>query len=286
METLPPVSCFCVTYGRPRLLEESIHSFLQQDYAGPKEMIVLNDYAEQILAFDHPEVQVINLPRRFRTLGEKMNAAVALASYDLLFLWDDDDIYLPHRLSFSVASFDPGKGYFKADSAWLWSDDSLSGPKRSRFHAASCCSRALFDAIGGYAADSNGSDAIFERQLEASFPGATALFAATPEEIYYVYRWGGTGSPHLSGFGRAKPGQNFGYAEFAAAVERQANAGEIPRGHVALQPCWRADYPRSVSMQIAALAEGRGEGEKEVSPPTEAGLGRTSTLEPTQGDNE
>jgi hypothetical protein len=47
-------------------------------------MIVLNDYADQILTFDHPEVQVINLPRRFRTVGEKMNAAAALASHDLL----------------------------------------------------------------------------------------------------------------------------------------------------------------------------------------------------------
>ena len=48
MDTNPPVSCFCLTYGRPRLLEEAIHSFLQQDYAGPKEMIVLNDYADQV----------------------------------------------------------------------------------------------------------------------------------------------------------------------------------------------------------------------------------------------
>jgi hypothetical protein len=60
MTNQPAVSCFCLTYGRPQVLEEAIHSFLQQDYAGPKEMIVLNDYADQILAFDHPEVQVIN----------------------------------------------------------------------------------------------------------------------------------------------------------------------------------------------------------------------------------
>ena len=75
-KTRPAVSCFCLTYGRPELLEEAIFSFLQQDYAGPKEMIVLNDYADQVLTFDHPEVQVVNVPRRFRTLGEKMNAAV------------------------------------------------------------------------------------------------------------------------------------------------------------------------------------------------------------------
>ncbi len=55
MPNLPAVSCFCLTYGRPRVLEEAIQSFLQQDYAGAKEMIVLNDYADQTLAFDHPD---------------------------------------------------------------------------------------------------------------------------------------------------------------------------------------------------------------------------------------
>lgn len=252
METHPSVSCFCLTYGRPRLLEEAIHSFLLQDYAGPKEMIVLNDYADQVLELDHPQVQVINLPQRFRTLGEKMNAAVALASHDVLFTWDDDDIYLPHRLSFSVAALDPGKGFFNARAGWIWSHGALSGPTRNRFHAASCWSRELFDAIGGYAADGSGTDAIFEGQLEARFPGAVAPFAVTPEEVYYVYRWSGTGSSHLSGFGIAKPGQNFGYAEFAAKVAQQAERGEIPLGRVALQPHWQHDYPQLIAEYLAA----------------------------------
>jgi hypothetical protein len=252
METRPAVSCFCLTYGRPRLLEEAIHSFLRQDYAGPKEMIVLNDYADQVLEFDHPEVQVINLAKRFRTLGEKMNAAVALASHDLLFAWDDDDIYLPHRLSFSVAAFDSRKGFFNATSAWFWSDDSLIGPVQNRFHAASCWSRALFDAIGGYAATGSGTDAIFEQQLAAGFPGATAPFAVTPEEIYYVYRWGGMGTYHLSTLGIGKAGQNRGYAEVAAAVELQARRGEIPLGRVVLQPCWKHDYTQLVADWLVA----------------------------------
>src|SRR5579872_6255183 len=244
MENRPPVSCFCLTYGRPWLLEEAIHSFLLQDYAGEKEMIVLNDYADQILELDHPEVQVINLPKRFRTLGEKMNAAVALAAHDLLFTWDDDDIYLPHRLSFSVANFDPAQGFFKATAAWVWNADGLSGPVHNRFHAASCWSRGRFETIGGYAADGSGTDAIFERELEARFPGATAPRAVTLQEIYYVYRWAGTGSHHLSGFGGTRPGRNGGYAEVAAAVEEKARRGEIPLGRVVLQPGWRHDYPR------------------------------------------
>lgn len=279
----PPVSCFCLTYGRPRLLEEAIHSFLRQDYAGKKEMIVLNDYADQTLELDHPDVHVINLPKRFRTLGEKMNAAVALTSHDLLFTWDDDDVYLPHRLSFSVARFDPGKGFFKADAGWLWSNDRFSGPVHNRFHAASCWSRDRFEALGGYAADGSGTDAIFEGQLEAHFPGSIEPWAVTPEEIYYVYRWAGTGSYHLSVQGGVRVGRNGKYAEVAAFVEQRANEGEIPRGSIALQPCWRTDYQRLVSIQIAALAERRGEGEKEVSPATGEDLRRTSTLEITQG---
>jgi glycosyltransferase involved in cell wall biosynthesis len=138
MDHQPAVSCICLTYVRPELLEEAICSFLQQEYGGPKELIVLNDYAKQTLIFDHPEVRVINLPRRFRAVGEKMNAAVALASHNLLFVWDDDDIYLPHRLSFSVEHFDPKKGFFKPNQAWFWSNATLHGPTENFFHVGSC----------------------------------------------------------------------------------------------------------------------------------------------------
>lgn len=279
MDTNPPVSCFCLTYGRHRILEEAIHSFLQQDYAGLKEMIVLNDYADQVLAFDHPEVQVINLPRRFRSLGEKLNAAVALASHDLLFVWDDDDVYLPHRLSFSVAHFEPHKGFFKVESAWLWNHHVLSGPVRNLFHAASCWSRGLFDAVRGYPAEGSGCDQIFEKRLATGFPGSIEPWAVTPEEIYYVYRWAGTGSYHLSVQGGAGVERNGKYAAVAAFVEQRANEGEIPRGHIALQPGWRADYPGLVSRQIAALAERRGEGEKEVTPAATESLPQDNYVE-------
>lgn len=252
---LPPVSCFCLTYGRPRVLEEAIYSFLAQDYAGTKELIVLNDYADQVLTFDHPEVRVVNLPRRFRTLGEKLNAAVALASHDLLFVWDDDDIYLPHRLSFSVANFAPAKGFFKVGTAWVLNDQQLSGPVGNLFHAASCWSRSLFDAVGGYAAEGSGCDQIFERQLADRFPGSTVPAAVLPAEIYYIYRWVGTGSFHLSNLGREQVGPNRGYAAVADFVRQRADAGEIPRGTVALEPHWKAEYPRWVADQIVALSE-------------------------------
>jgi len=79
MNETPPVSCMCLTYGRPHVLEEAIESFLRQDYDGVKELIVLNDLDCQTLRFDHPEVRMINVPSRFYTVGEKRNACAALA---------------------------------------------------------------------------------------------------------------------------------------------------------------------------------------------------------------
>lgn len=41
------------------------------------------------------------MPRRFKTLGEKRNATIGLASdtADAVLIWDDDDLYLPSHLS-------------------------------------------------------------------------------------------------------------------------------------------------------------------------------------------
>ncbi|MEZ4710311.1 MAG: glycosyltransferase family A protein [Caldilineaceae bacterium] len=253
--TQPAVSCICLTYGRPAILEEAIYSFLQQDYRGTKELIVLNDYVEQTLAFDHPEVRVINLPKRLNTVGEKMNMAVALASHDLLFVWDDDDIYLPHRLAFSLAHFDPEKGFFKPNQAWVLNNGALNGPHHNIFHVGSCWSRALFNEVRGYPAEGTGYDLIFEQRLTQKSPYHTKVYDIKPAEIYYLYRWGGTGSYHMSGFGNLKPGENVGHQQVETYVQQRASRGEIPKGCIPLQPSWKTDYRRLVSSHIAALAE-------------------------------
>jgi glycosyltransferase involved in cell wall biosynthesis len=255
MEGQPAVSCICMTYGRPHVLEEAVHSFLIQDYAGPKELIVLNDYAGQTLVYDHPEVRVINVCKRLHTVGAKMNAAVALASHDLLFVWDDDDIYLPHRLSFSVAHYDPKQGFFKPDKAWYLTNGELSGPLKNLFHVGSCYSRRLFDGVRGYVDDGTGYDLVFEERLRKHFPGSTRTYDIGLQDIYYLYRWGGTGSYHMSGFGGYQAGANVGHDQVGSFVQQRANQGEIPQGDIPLQPSWRTDYRQLVASYIATLAE-------------------------------
>ena len=244
MNEIVPVSCICLTYGRPNLLEEAIHSFLLQDYTGEKELIVLNDYSRQTLLFKHPEVCVFNIPRRFRTIGEKRNAAVALSTHDLLFMWDDDDVCLPHRLSLSVEMFQPSKGYFTPQQAWLWDNGKMSGPTRNALHGAACLSRDLFDSVGGYAAMNSGEDQDIEARFREKVPDATQEDEITAEEVFYIYRWGGIESYHLSGFGCGDANEVVKY------VDRQIEQGEIAQGEVALSPGWRADYLQMVAEKI------------------------------------
>jgi glycosyltransferase involved in cell wall biosynthesis len=233
----PPVSCICLTYGRPELLEEAIQSFLLQEYPGEKELIVLNDFDQQRLVFEHPDVHVLNLPRRFRTVGEKANAAVALAAHDLLFVWDDDDVYLPNRLTFSVERFDPQKGFFKPARAWFWNDGQLGGPEANVFHSGSCWSRDLFSSVRGYAAMDNGYDQDIEARFAAARPGSTVPYDIRPEEISYLYRWGGTRSYHVSGFARGD--YHRAVADF---VSEQVRLGQLGTGPIVLAPRWRTDY--------------------------------------------
>lgn len=238
----PAVSCICATYGRAALLEEAIECFLRQDYPGPKELIVLNDHAEQTLEFDHPEVKIVNRSERYASLGDKFNAAVALASHDLVFVWHDDDIYLPHRLSFCVAHLRDGMSLFKADKAWFWNDGSLSGPQKNLFHGGSCFRRSLFDAVEGYPSTVANYDVEFERSCKNSHHGVVERAELAASEIYYIYRWAGTGSYHYSQLAAAGATRQ----TVVDYVGQQLHRGRIPRGRITLQPHWKSDYVAQV----------------------------------------
>ncbi|MBX3011292.1 MAG: glycosyltransferase family 2 protein [Caldilineaceae bacterium] len=253
LDSPPPVSCICPTYGRVALLEEAIYAFLQQDYPGSKELIVLNDYAEQTLQLDHPEVRIINFSRRFHSIGEKYKAAVALASHDLLFVWHDDDIYLPHRLSYSVAQFAPGIAFWKADKAWFWNNGTLSGPEQNLFHGGSGWRRSLFTQVHGYPHLGQRYDVEFEQLCSATAPGAIRVDPIQPADIYYLYRWQGTASYHLSAMGEGERTEQ----KVVAYVQERAAQGQVPQGVIQLKPHWKSDYSALVQSYLVATANGR-----------------------------
>jgi hypothetical protein len=178
-----------------------------------------------------PEVHVFNIPRRFRTIGEKRNACCGLCTGEVIVPWDDDDIHLPWRLSYSLQQM-KNRQYFKPDKLWYWTEGKVS-LRKAVAHAMGAWSKELFDKVGGYDHIQSGQDQTIETDLR--------YVEDTPvENAFYIYRFPGTGSYHLSAHGFGK-----GFEEAKKFVD-----AKVPKGRYVLKPQWRADYVELVSQQM------------------------------------
>jgi glycosyltransferase involved in cell wall biosynthesis len=235
------VSCLCPTFNRPPvhgwLVEEAIESFLRQDYL-EKELILLNDCPTQELTCELPGVVVVNVPRRFRSLGEKLNAAAGFSRGELIAPWDDDDISLPWRLSQSVGAlgesdyYNPSR-YWYADHRGLHRDHAMGVA-----HACSMFTRRAFDVVGGYEHQSGDFDLVMDERLR-SHPDLNMANGVElePSDWYYVYRWG-VSPVHLSG-----RGPDEGWYE-------KVGTQPVEAGTYRLQPHWRGDYVLATRMLL------------------------------------
>ena len=163
----PSVSCMCLTFGRVFLLEESIQSFLRQTYAGPMELVIVNDLAEQTLVLpDCPDnIRVFNLDTRCDNLGQKRNEVAKLCSSELIITWSDDDIHLPNRIANNVAAYTPGK--YVTEGRYVF----LSGPNSKHVKHRMCgpflMSKEDFWSLGGIPDADNGEDLLFLNKVRA-----------------------------------------------------------------------------------------------------------------------
>lgn len=241
------VSCLCITYLRSEALEESIECFLKQTYSGQKELIIINDAEEQHLEFDHPEIVIFNSRRRFRTIGEKRNASVALAKYDYLAPWDDDDIFLPHRLEFSLNKITKHKlDYYNINEAFFYSNSQIKSTLISLFYSGTIFSRRLYTETSGHGFINSGQDLYLDQQLSSvckkkykklientkSRSPCVRDQLIKKEDLYYIYRWGV--SHHLSSTRGKKDQLN--------EIKEERKKYEKRSGKIILKPHWKSDY--------------------------------------------
>ena len=200
------IAAVCCTYLRPKQLGYLIRCFLEQDYpAADRELVILDDAG----GYDNQQGdrwRLISTAERFPTLGEKRNAATALAGdgVDAVAVWDDDDLYLPWALRACAAALEHAP----------WSRPSLvlhprKGPGAAGlaqhetgglFHGGWAYCRKVFEQVGGYPAANNGEDQALARRLKRA-----GVREADPIRLgfspFYVYPWGTGGGWHLSGMG-------------------------------------------------------------------------------------
>ena len=105
----PPVTAVVPTHRRPELMRSAVRSIIKQDYPGPIEIIVVFDACEP----DLPDVQtrtdrtlrgIVNT--RVRGLAGARNTGILAASHDFIAFLDDDDIWLPAKLTAQMPLFE------------------------------------------------------------------------------------------------------------------------------------------------------------------------------------
>lgn len=235
----PFISCKCITYGRVSMLEESVNSFLKQDYPADKcELIIVNDYPLQTLIYDHPQIRIINLSDTFSTIGDKENYATELCQGEIICQWDDDDLALPNHLKNVAKYFTDDVNILHWQHGVFANADAITditwiGNSGIVFR------KLAWRAIGGHPLENAGYDMTFIERLH-KYGGR--LFAKPPkEEASWFYMWGGRGY-HMSGLGHDEPGKLNVIQRHSAYVEQQRQEGKIPTGNVQLNPHWDLDY--------------------------------------------
>jgi hypothetical protein len=244
----PFISCKCITYGRVDMLEESIYSFINQDYPGKKELIIVNDYLLQKLEFEHPDVKIYNLDDTFSTIGEKENFALGKCSADIIAVWDDDDVAMPNHLRNIAKYFKPDTDLLHWQKGVLYNEPDISAIT-GLGNSGIVYSKKIWQLIGGHPLENAGYDMTFVIKIKDL--SKNIVLASPPDnEVSWFYMWGGRGY-HMSGQGtdnNDKPNVIQRHSEY---VEYLRNKNLIPTGIVKLNPSWKKDYLQLLKNFIA-----------------------------------
>lgn len=237
------ITCVCPTHGRAHIIGEAVESFLRQTYRGDKELLILNDCPEQPLECDAQGVRIINLPEPIPDASAKFNRAVEEAGYGVCAWWEDDDISLPGRLDGIARMITESKAaYVKPARAFMWQEGRVTGHNENLFFGGCAFNR-------GYWLDAGGSkpgqwpDASAHDAMMAG--GNGAVFANSPADTFFVYRWGGP-VHHDSGTGEQDAAKRF-----AMFRERTLNHRKFRPGLQRINPHWRMDYAAQAAQWVA-----------------------------------
>ena len=123
--TSPSITAVVPTHNRPEMMRRAVQSILDQEYDGDLEVIVVFDACEPVL----PDVEL--LPRqtlrgevneRTRGLAGARNTGILAASHDLVAFLDDDDAWLPGKLTAQVEAFAAAPGAALVGTAMVVDD--------------------------------------------------------------------------------------------------------------------------------------------------------------------
>lgn len=241
MENTPFISAKCCTYGRVDMLEEALHSFLQQDYPNDKrELVILNDYPLQKLKFEHPLVRIINVDDTFEKLGNKEYIATMLCRGNIICQWDDDDVALPNHLKNVAKYFVEGSNILHWTKGVYYNVNAITAIT-SVGNSGIVFSKDAWRRVGGHPDENAGYDMTFVNKLHALDRKKIITAVPPDDEVSWFYMWGGRGY-HCSGQGDDVEGKPNIIMRHSEHIEYLRKQGKIPIGEIVLNPNWKYDY--------------------------------------------
>jgi glycosyltransferase involved in cell wall biosynthesis len=148
-------------------------------------------------------VRIVNCTERFPSLGAKRNYAISQALGEYVFTWDDDDLYLPWRMSASIQYLqaNPNFNAVKPTKAVTSVNNGEFDFVHGGFHSQICIRRSAFDSVQYPPELSCGEDQQLEALLVLGLLDVDPLF-------WSICRWG-LGIYHISGRGDADQDGNW-----------------------------------------------------------------------------
>jgi GT2 family glycosyltransferase len=241
----PKVSCICPTFCRAYLLEEAIESFHRQNYPGEKELIICNDFIDQELVYNHPDVKVINLKERAPNLGSKRNTAYSYATGDVFLTWGDDDIHLPNRISRMVNAMIELKSDFVFEGPYYLLYGGKLSFDKGKTSGAHIITKKLFYDAGKIPEINSGEDQAFNAVVKKHLKIIKPL-PVCQDSPQFLYRYS-TGRVHISQFGEDKANKKSGYQTFLEQAKEYVKQGKEPNGVYELKPKWSKDWVKETN---------------------------------------
>jgi len=206
MKEQPRISCIMPTYGRPAYINEQVKMFLDQDYEN-KELIILNDCKNQKYISKYPEIKVINVEEKFKTLGEKRNRCIEESSGEYIAVWDDDDCYLPWRLSYSLKNILEDKlNLYRPEAFWSYWGGGLTRTRANLdyiTHSSVIYTKDIWDKVGGYPHITHAEDRELFLKIQKETKTGFYTKKIQDKDMFYVLR-GFSEYTHICGIGGGK----------------------------------------------------------------------------------
>lgn len=185
---------FCPTFNRPELLGRMIRCFERQSYAN-RYLVILDDLGQ----YDNQrgdKWELVSVPRRFGSLGEKNNAVAALAprgTFALLKM-DDDDFYYPWHFEAHAEALSRGQWCqprhaidYHEGRRVISTTFNLAHPDNYAYHGQWSYRRDLFAGVGGYRPVYAGDDGEMQVRLREEWHVKSVGYQESRYQPSYVY---------------------------------------------------------------------------------------------------